>query len=275
MQWLASDWQVDVVRCAMGAAASRGGYLDPEKQATHMQQLQTCVDTAISSGIYVIIDWHEDGPEGAGLKADAMTFFETMVSQYGSYPNVIFETFNEPMNSDSWSGTIKPYHEAVNAVIRQHSSNIIIMGTKSWSQDVDEAAADPVVGDNLVYALHFYASSHGASIRQKARTAIEQHGVALFASEWGVCRYDGGEDHDVDWSEVGQWMDLFTEFSISSTYWSISDKVGEACSALQHQVSSSEGQWPAEHLSESGTFIKEYIKTNTVNYPHWWNQQSR
>merc|ERR1711957_247757 len=233
MQWLAQDWKVDVVRCAMGADAERGGYLNDQAQATHLSKLEICVQTAIDSGIYVII-----------------------------------ETFNEPLNTYSWSQEIKPYHEEINAVIRAKSSNIIIMGTRSWSQDVDEASMDPVDGFNLVYALHFYASSHGENNRQKARTAIS-NGLPLFASEWGVCKFSGGGQMEVNWSEVGEWLTLFTEHNISSTYWSVNDNEAEACSALKSS-SSADGHWTQNDLSLSGVFIREYIQSNTVHFPEWW-----
>ena len=46
-------------------------------------------------------------------------------------------------------------------VIREHSSNLIIVGTPFWAQNVDEAADDPLSGTNIAYTLHFYAGSHG------------------------------------------------------------------------------------------------------------------
>merc|ERR1711957_390396 len=273
MNWLAQDWKVGVVRCAMGADGARGGYLNTEAQATHLSKLHTCVLTAIEAGIYVIIDWHEDGAAGLSLKAEAAQFFQVMAETYGHLPNVLFETFNEPLNTYSWLQEIKPYHEEINAVIRAISPNIIIMGSRSWSQEVEEASENPVAGVNLVYALHFYATSHGESIRSKARQAIS-NGVALFASEWGVCKFSGGGDMEVNWSEVEQWMDLFTEHDISSTYWSMNDKSTEACSALK-STSSSDGNWSPADLSLSGTFIREYIQTNNVVKPEWWTTQHR
>merc|ERR1711957_821336 len=83
------------------------------------------------------------------------------------------------------------------------------MGSRSWSQDVAEASENPVAGFNLVYALHFYATSHGESIRSKARQAIS-NGVALFASEWGVCKFSGGGDMEVNWSPA--------DLSLSGTF---------------------------------------------------------
>ena len=42
------------------------------------------------------------------------------------------------------------------SVIQNDSDAIIIVGTPTWSQDVDKAAASPLSYDNAMYALHFY-----------------------------------------------------------------------------------------------------------------------
>ena len=105
----------------------------------------------------VIIDWHDHNAEKH--EKEATKFFREMAKEYGEFPNVIFEIYNEPIAQD-WSQTIKPYHERIVKVIRKYSSNLIVLGTRTWSQDVDEAAQDPVQGENLAYTIHFYANIH-------------------------------------------------------------------------------------------------------------------
>lgn len=105
----------------------------------------------------VIIDWHDHNAEKH--EKEATKFFREMAKEYGEFPNVIFEIYNEPIAQD-WSQTIKPYHERIVKVIRKYSSNLIVLGTRTWSQDVDEAAQDPVQGENLAYTIHFYANTH-------------------------------------------------------------------------------------------------------------------
>merc|ERR1719284_1805561 len=78
----------------------------------------------------------------------AKAFFAEMASKYGRYPNVLWEPFNEPEQID-WTSAIKPYHEQIVPVIRRHSDNLIILGTRTWSQEVDTAAWNPVAGRNL------------------------------------------------------------------------------------------------------------------------------
>merc|ERR550525_2229945 len=91
---------------------------------------------------------------------------------YGSYKNVLWETYNEPLQV-SWSGTIKPYHQQIVPVIRQHSQTLISLGTKTWSQAVDEACSDRVSGDNLAYTIHFYPQIH----KGEQRTECSEPGL--------------------------------------------------------------------------------------------------
>ena len=102
-----------------------------------------------------------------------INFFTYIAKTYGSNPNIIYETFNEPLQID-WS-IVKSYHEKVVAAIRKYDKkNLIVLGTTTWSQDVDIAAANPVSGSNLCYTLHYYAASHKQSLRDKAQTALNK-----------------------------------------------------------------------------------------------------
>ena len=94
-----------------------------------------------SSGIYVIIDYHAHTAHENRPQAQA--FFADMARRYGNTPNVLYEPYNEPLDV-SWAKVLKPYHEAVIDSIREYDpDNIVIVGTRNWSQQVAEAAANP------------------------------------------------------------------------------------------------------------------------------------
>lgn len=211
-----------VIRAAMGI--EHGGYL--ENSWAEKQRMEAVIDAAIAEGIYVVIDWHDHNAEQHVEQAKA--FFSEMARKYGGYPNVLFELYNEPVHQ-SWSGTIKPYHEAVIPVIRQHTKNIIILGTRLWSQEVDEASRDRARGENLAYTVHFYANTHRQSLRNKVSAALA-NGVAIFATEWGTC--DASGDGTLDLGETQAWLNFFAQHHISDANWAVSDK-SEACSALR------------------------------------------
>merc|ERR1719330_1030473 len=173
----------------------------------------------------------------------------------------MYETYNEPLQV-SWSGVIKPYHEQVIPVIRQHTSNVIILGTRSWAQDIDEASRDPVNGQNLAYTIHFYANTHRGELRNKVSQALS-NGIAAFATEWGTC--DASGNGNLDLGETQTWLNFFSQHYISDANWAVSDK-SEACSAMQPGASGS-GGWSEGELTDSGRFVRSAIRGDSGNNP--------
>src|SRR5688500_10168546 len=202
VRWLKSDWKSTLVRAAMGVEDS-GGYL--QDRNGNLARVRAVVDAAIANDLYVIIDWHSHHAES--YRNDAIAFFQEMARTYGTRNHVIYEIYNEPLQI-SWSGTIKPYAQAViNAIRAIDPDNLIVVGTPSWSQDVDVAAADRVSGSNIAYTLHFYAGTHGQYLRDKAQTALNR-GAALFVTEWGSVSANG--DCAVATGDTNIWMSFIT-----------------------------------------------------------------
>jgi endoglucanase len=250
---LVDDWGVSLLRASMGIPDNNdGGYLvNPDLE---IEKVMTVVDACIARGIYVIIDWHDHHAEDHVKQSTE--FFSKVAELYGAYPNIIFEPYNEPLGVD-WSTVIKPYHEQVLAVIRPHSQNIVILGTRDWCQKVEEAAADPVQDDNVALCLHFYASSHGAWLRSSAEKALNM-GSAVFVSEWGTCEYTGNGAIKFDAAET--WYTWMDQHGLSSANWAVSDKQ-ESCSALLPGAST-EGEWKGEEqLTGSGRWLRKKIQS--------------
>src|SRR5688572_31899114 len=188
VRWLKTDWKSNIVRAAMGVDDDGGFLQDPNG---NRNRVKAVVDAAIANDVYVIIDWHSHHAES--YRSNAVSFFQDMARTYGTRNHVIYEIYNEPLQI-SWSGQIKPYAQAVISAIRAiDPDNLIIVGTPTWSQDVDVAAADPIAGTNIAYTLHFYAGTHGQFLRDKAQTALNR-GVALFVTEWGSVNANGDSD---------------------------------------------------------------------------------
>ncbi|WMJ73877.1 glycoside hydrolase family 5 protein [Cytophagaceae bacterium ABcell3] len=254
VKWLRDDWRSTVVRAAMGV--EKGGYLDnPEEEK---QKVIDVVDAAIDLGIYVIIDYHSH--EAHTDHESAKKFFAEMAERYHKYPNVIYEIYNEPLQDASWSNDIKPYAEAVISTIRKYdSNNLIIVGTRQWSQMVSEAAADPIDGENIVYTVHYYAATHGKWLINETKKALDK-GIAVFVSEYGITTASG--DGRIDYKRAQEWYDFLDERKISWCNWSIADK--EETSAALKPGASGKGGWKESELTESGTFVRnELIKKNT------------
>lgn len=252
VRFFAEDWNAKIVRAAL-AAEREGSYLtDPEANEARAYAI---VDAAIENGLYVVVDWHSHRAEEN--VEEAVGFFQKLATRYGDTPNLIYEIYNEPLDTTDWASVVKPYSETVIQAIREiDPDNLIVVGTQSWDQDVDKAADDPIVGyDNLVYAVHFYAGSHKDALRAKAQYAIDK-GLPLIATEWGTVNYDG--DGEVDRASTLAWLKLLQDNSISHMNWAVSDASEGA--AMFVKGAPAEGGWTEDHLSESGLFVRDIIR---------------
>uniref|UniRef100_A0AB39A370 Endoglucanase Z2 n=1 Tax=Glenea cantor TaxID=983541 RepID=A0AB39A370_9CUCU len=235
----------NVVRASM--AVEYGGYLtDPEGQ---MKLVETVVEAAIANDLYIIVDWHEEKADTH--QAEAVDFFDKISKKYGSYPNIMYETFNEP-TTQAWSSTLKPYHEAVIKAIRANDpDNVIIVGTGQWSQRVDEAAEDPISDQiNIMYTLHYYAGTHKQWLRDLAQGAIDK-GLPIFITEYGTDNVD--EVNWVDPEESALWWTWADSNNLSYTNWAICD-VNEASAALIADTPTDK-VCQADYLTESGKLV--------------------
>ncbi len=249
VKWLRDDWRCTVVRAAMGIES--GGYLtNPEIEK---QKVIEVVEAAIDLGIYVIIDWHDHNAQKH--LNEAVDFFGEMASRYGNYPNVIYEPFNEPLEV-SWSGVLKPYHEAVIEAIRYYDpDNIVICGTRTWSQQVAEVVQNPIEDENVAYALHYYASTHKKWLRDNAQVALNR-GLALWVTEYGTTESSG--DGYLDVKESNAWWDFLDKNQISWCNWSVADKNEKSAALLPG--ASAKGGWTDAVISTSGKMVREELR---------------
>jgi endoglucanase len=246
---LVAKWKCTVVRASMGIELNGNGYLkNPE---TSIKLMQEVIDACIKQGVYVIIDWHDHNIH----TEEAKVFFSGMSKKYASYPNIIYEIFNEP-DKETWV-QVKKYSEEVIAVIRQNDKhNIILVGSPHWSQDVHLAAEDPIKGyGNLMYTMHFYAGTHKQWLRDRTDAAIA-NGLPIFVSECAGMEATGdGPIDKQEWEKFKQWMD---EKKISWVGWSVSDK-NETCSVLQPSAASN-GNWKEHDIKEWGRIAKAALQ---------------
>jgi len=190
------------------------------------------------------------------FRREALEFFGDMAKRYKDTPHVIFEICNEPNGDVQWARDIKPYAEdVVQAIRREGAKNIIIIGSPTWSQDVDQVAQVPMTGENLMYALHFYTGTHKEALRNKARVAIDK-GLALFATEWGLSEATG--NGGVYLAEADVWLEFLKQHQISWVAWNLSDK--NESSALLNPGVSQNGNWNDSNLTEGGRYIRNAIR---------------
>ena len=255
VMWMRDNWNAKVIRAAMGITPANAYLANPTK---NKDQVKTIVQNAIDLGMYVIIDWHEE--KAQDHQAEAIAFFTEMAQTYGTYPNVIYETFNEPLQVD-WSTVVKPYHEAVVNAIRQvDPDNLIVLGTPVWSQYVDQAATDPLIGTNLLYALHFYSCTHTQLLRNRGDYALAR-GLALFVTEWGATNADGGTTGSLCLDEAQVWHDWMNKNGISWAAWKF-----DACKDLTCYFKAGApvtGSWTDDQLSGHAPFVRDRMREQT------------
>lgn len=258
MKWLRDDWGISLFRVAL--YTKEDGYIS---NPSLKDKVKEAIEAAQKLGLYVIIDWHilSDGDPNI-YKNEAKAFFNEFATQYGHLPNVIYELANEPNGKVNWDNQIRPYALEVSQVIRaKDPDNIIIAGTGTWSQDVHDAANNPLPDKNTMYTVHFYAGTHGQYLRDRIDNALNK-GVGVFVTEWGTSDASGDGGPFLNESKV--WTDFMASRGISWANWSLADK--EEVSAALLPEADRKGGWPDSQLSASGKFVKQAILEDTSNH---------
>lgn len=246
LKTLKEEWNCTLVRAAMGVEPE-GAYLTDRKRA--LACVTTVADAAIANDMYVIIDWHSHGIH----TEDAVAFFKEMALRYKGVPNVIYEIFNEPVDS-SWE-EVKAYAEQVIDCIRLIDSEaLILVGSPHWDQDIHLAADNPLKDvRNVMYTLHFYAASHKEFLRERAEYALKK-GLPIFVSECAGMEVSG--DGKIDKEEWNKWLVWMNKYSISWVAWSVSDK-DETCSMFY--PTSPDSGWTDSEIKEWGVIVKKSL----------------
>ena len=254
---LHDKWGANVVRLAMYTEEYNGYCSGDAKNRSDLKKLiKKGVRLAKKHKMYVIVDWHilSDGNPNSHKK-EAKAFFREMSREFKGYNNVIYEICNEPNNGTSWK-EIKSYARSVISTIRKNDKKaVIVIGTPTWSQDVDQAAADPIKGDNIMYALHFYAATHKADLRNKMTAAINK-GLPVFVTEYGIC--DASGNGAIDKKEADRWIKTMDEYGVSYIAWNLSNKQ-ESSSIIKSSCSKVSGFKKSE-LSDEGRWLYHLLR---------------
>ena len=254
---LHDKWGANVVRLAM-YTEEYNGYCsgDAKNRSDLKKRIKKGVRLAKKHKMYVIVDWHilSDGNPNSHKK-EAKAFFREMSREFKGYNNVIYEICNEPNNGTSWK-EIKSYARSVISTIRKNDKKaVIVVGTPTWSQDVDQAAADPIKGDNIMYALHFYAATHKTDLRNKMTAAINK-GLPVFVTEYGIC--DASGNGAIDKKEADRWIQTMDEYGVSYIAWNLSNKQ-ESSSIIKSSCSKVSGFKKSE-LSDEGRWLYNLLR---------------
>lgn len=246
------EWGADTIRLAMYTDEPDGYCTDGDKDAQKNLMIKG-IDIATKLGMYVIADWHilfDKSP--LVYKDEAIKFFDEIAKRYKDHTNVIYEICNEPQESP-FGEVIRPYAEELIPVIRKYDKNaLIIVGTNTWSQDVDEVIGQKCSDDNVMYALHFYAATHKQPLRDKVKKALSGD-VPVFISECSIC--DASGNGVIDYEEAKMWIDFADENDISYIVWNLSNK-DESSAFIRPEVKTL-SHWSDEELSDTARWFKK------------------
>ena len=254
-QTLKEDWNVNTIRLAM-YTAENGGYCTGGNREELKARIDEGIQYTKDLGMYVIIDWHilrdRDPREH---EEEAVKFFDEMSKKYGDETHVIYEICNEPQNSP-FKSVIRPYAENVIRTIRANDPDaVILVGTNTWSQDIDEVIGNEIDDKNVMYTLHFYAATHKEGLRQKLRKALDA-GVPVYISECSIV--DASGNGSIDSDSARTWMELINQYQLSYNAWSLCNK--NKSSALIDPSCSKYSGWNEGELSETGKWFRNEIR---------------
>ncbi len=254
---LRDDWNANVLRLAM--YTMEGGFLDGADQEEQYAIIDRGVKITKELGMYCIIDWHILADYNPMEHVEeAREFFDRVSKKYASEDHVIYEICNEPNMDVKWP-TVKTYADTIIPVIRANDKeNVILVGTPTWSQDVDLVAENPVADTkNVMYVLHFYAATHKDEIRNKAVKAIGD-GTPIFISEFSIC--DASGNGEIDYDSAAKWVELIEKHGLSFIGWNLSNKNESSAVLLPDCKKLSD--WKEEDLNETGIWLRNTLRNH-------------
>ena len=182
-------WGANTVRLPLSEGIWLNGQSSQSCASAQYQALvKQTVDTLTALHLNVILDlqWSDAGGQAsqaggpwAAPDADSVTFWRQVASIYKSYPNVLFELFNEP-HPTTWTCWLSPctvtdtnysqdcncnktvtfasvgMQALVDAVRNTGATNLALVAGMDWGFDLSQIAKFPIKGANVVYDTHPY-----------------------------------------------------------------------------------------------------------------------
>ena len=184
-------------------ADSSGATRNPDPGANYRSTVSKTVADATAAGLYVILDLHWTAPRtycplDQNPMADidhSVAFWSSVASTYKGYSNVLLELFNEPfvgyggpVSQADWSiimqGGTQSYYitggnpyqvnytwqvagmqQMLNAVRATGATNVVLIGTPSWAQDLSlwsaNVPSDPL--RQIAVVWHAYPNTNSPS----------------------------------------------------------------------------------------------------------------
>lgn len=249
------DYGANVFRIAM-YPDQNDGYL--EEPNLNEKLLYAAIENALAADLYVIVDWHVLRDENPLKHKDkAIEFFTHVAKRYGKEAGILYEICNEP-NGDTTYQDIVEYSDEVIPVIRKYAPNaVILVGTPKFCTTLEDAVADPLPYENVMYTYHYYSDVSDCRYALEQLRKALNHEIPVFVSEWGYkSESDNLED---DTKSLDSFMDFLDKQGVSWTNWALSNKE-ESYSFLSSECETLSG-WDLEQLTLSGKYVLKRLQT--------------
>jgi len=202
---------------------------EPGSDDYYNELLRPIVDYCKTKDLYAIIDWHFVGDNTWDRDTETSTFWEYMAPRFADDSHVLFELFNEPLNTSpgddtaDWLSVRTDMQNWIDMIRTYAPNNLILVAGSSWSQVIGPAASYPLTGNNIVMVTHLYPAHWTGDygdpeyFKNHVRQCLTVYPV--FASEWG---FWGTSEELLDGTitDYGEpIMDFYEERKISNSAW--------------------------------------------------------
>ena len=258
---LSADWNCNLVRLAVYSKV----YAEGEKDQC-LALTRKGIEAATAADQYVIVDWHvleEKNPNVYLTQAEE--FFDIICDEYGDQNNLIFEICNEPNGETTWNDIENYANKIIPRIREKCPDSLILVGTPDYCKNLMSARRDPLSYSNVMYDLHFYASTHGKDLMKELQSALLA-GFPVFISECGLSEASG--DGAINYEACEEWFSMLSQYQLSFAVWSFSNK--EESSALLSPSFDAGKPLAGDNLTEGGRWVRELIrgeKTSEIPVP--------
>ncbi len=219
------DWGTNAFRIFIG---SKFKDKTNENYEAYFNKLKDIIRLTTENDMYIIINFDPAGYiSDATWKDRAEEFFTEMLDIYGNDPHIIYEIWNEPNSTSTWS-EVKEYANRVIPVIRNKAPNsIILVGTPNFDKRPDVVVNDPLSFNNIMYTQHMYTPGMTDESVDRLISALDA-GLPIFVSEWaGVQGNPPKKGSYIDEAQamafariIGKYNLSFIHFTCGRSVWS-------------------------------------------------------
>jgi hypothetical protein len=225
-------WYPKIIRIPIAPPDSVSGWPHPFNPDNNdlYNLLRTVVNACAAKDMYAIIDWHYID-DTFNHVASTSQFWTYMAPRFAGDSHVMFELFNEPINTSvgnetqNWLSVRNDMQTWINIVRTYAPDNIILVAGPSWSQAIGPAASNPLTGSNIVIVSHIYPGHWRAGNPSWYTNHITTCAAVypIMMTEWGFSQSGSPDPQDLLNGTItgyGQPLSDFREqYGIGNTAW--------------------------------------------------------